>query len=158
MVYWVFDPSAGGWYAFSILEKSLGQRSTLLPKGHRRTLFDTHGADCVFPRYSSGFRALPPWNNYSIAQSPPNVNTFFQKICWKFLPNRPGAKPTPCGPMGFALPRPAVPFPAADLLSPPISSATQGRVSRLRRLVHIYIPHNRTPCGRGHRVGRSCGC
>ena len=47
-------------------------------------------------------------------------------------------KREPCG-----LPCPAVPLPKA------------WGCWALPRLVHIYIPHNRTPCGRGHWVGRS---
>lgn len=68
------------------LEKGPQLRSLLPPKSHRSTLFDTHWADCVFPPYSSLGQGPFPWNDYSIAYSPLNVNTFFQKICWKFLP------------------------------------------------------------------------
>ena len=44
------------------------------------------GLTAFSPSVVPWFRALPPWNDYSIAHLPLNVNTFFQKICWKFLP------------------------------------------------------------------------
>ena len=44
------------------------------------------GLTAFSPRIVPWFRALPPWNDYSIAHLPLNVNTFFQKIRWKFLP------------------------------------------------------------------------
>ena len=44
------------------------------------------GLTAFSPSVVPWFRALPPWNDYSIAHLPLNVNTFFQKIRWKFLP------------------------------------------------------------------------
>ncbi len=62
---------------------SVAPYSLTVTAGHYLILM---GLTACSPFVVPWFRALPPWNDYSIAQEGLNVNTFFQKIRWKFLP------------------------------------------------------------------------
>ena len=78
--------SARGWYAFFNLKKSLVSLAPYSLKVTAEHCLILMGLTAFSPFVVPWFRALPPWNDYSIAHLPLNVNTFFQKIYWKFLP------------------------------------------------------------------------